>query len=165
MRKLDLTTERRLRRKMAYTLRTAVVEAQAVEAGRHPGFRLNMRTFCRGFSDALEVCLGGVYGVLAEGQRSDDFIDIASGVKSGSRAFSLLECLRRGYLGSAINVAKDSKVIWAVRVTSGGKLDQAEKLIRLQWHQGLERASWDTYLQAADLIAGLERKPTISYQD
>lgn len=142
-----LTTGQRL----AFLLRTAVVEAQAVEAGRHPNITLDMGEYALQWRDGpCAVCLGGVYAMMALGKGPH-----MARVTAPSLSYEeerpvtaeelALDSLRAGYVNrAAVQLGIEPLPEPAALRISG--------LIDCRFDHWDSRADWDTYLEAADIL-------------
>lgn len=138
----------RLPRSLSAWIKAAVADAQRLE--RTPGFELNMRTYNTleradetGLdSDVCHVCLGGAC-LVAPGQ-GVGFRDVPIHI-----AFAL-DSVRTGDLEGAVEQLLAGGMI--SKKPSAKALERAGKLIDRNFNNTLGRASWKTYLKAADIV-------------
>jgi hypothetical protein len=126
-------------------LRTAIVEAQAVERGVHPNITLDMGDFRYIKRGKICGCLGGVYAMMGRGLKplkrwagmhSD------SGITPEERA---LDALRKGYVDDACDDL-------GLDPLPSGVERKFHYLICGAYDHGDGRADWDTYLLASDIL-------------
>lgn len=142
MSKKQLTTGQRLAR----LLRTAVVEAQAIETGRHPNVMLNMGEYVTRRRDGVcEVCLGGALAMMGLGlgpHLDESFVQ----VRLLTREERALNSLRAGNADCA------AEHLDLPLIADADEYRFRDKVQSTMANHDWTRADWDTYLEAADIL-------------
>lgn len=139
--KKQLTTGQRL----AYMLRTAVVECQAVETGRHPNVELDMTDYRYRGDGKVCGCLGGIYAMLGRGLAPLCALAAWEDPLSLTPEELALDCLRQGDVKRAVSHVGGGMIGARTR-------DAVQSLICGHLENSEGRAPWNVYLEAADIL-------------
>lgn len=129
------------RKRLAYTLRAAVIDAKRIDDGHVPNFKLEMYTYADEIEGEYFVCLAGAHMVLGKSLPARGSTEWGHWTTAQWKVARNLNDMRTGLLPSGIR-------------SNDAVANRAMALIRRHYNDYLQRAPWPIYMEAAAILAG-----------